>query len=106
MFICLFLILVLAIIVEYLTTFTALKSNKAKEVNPIFRWILETLSLHLDYPLGFYVAMTLKFILTILILCAIWLSQSIVLVVIIELPLIYICYNNIKTLIKIWEKPS
>lgn len=96
MFICLFLILFLAVIVEYFTTYTALKSKKAKEVNPIFRWILERL--------GFDKAMLFKFILTILILIAIWLSQSIVLVVIIELPLIYICYNNIKTLIKIWSK--
>ena len=92
MFKTLYAILIALAVVEYLTTTYGLLSKKAKEVNPVLRWIKE--------ECGTWGMLTLKLFGTIAIFLGVWMSQSFVVVYVLGTALLLVCAWNIRTIIK------
>ena len=91
MFSTLFIVLVVFAIAESATTAYGLLSGKAMEINPFLKWLVK--------KFGTYVMLEIKLVGTIIIFICIWLSESVLVVGIIGVPIMIVSILNLRTLL-------
>lgn len=92
MFNILFILFIVLVVVESITTAYGLLCGKAKEVNPFLRWMVK--------KFGTHTMLEIKLVGTFILLIGIWLSKSILVVSMTGIPILIICIWNVRELSK------